>query len=142
MKLVSCALACAVSTWAEHAASHGFGARYDLPVPLAAYLTTAGLVVALSFAIAAPLLHVRRVKRIERGLTFGLSNGVLAAGRTVGVLLYLLVVVAGLFGMQSPFKNIAPLLVWAVWWVGMSYVSAFIGNVWLLLNPLDALFVW
>jgi hypothetical protein len=31
-------------------------------------------------------------------------------------------------------------MVWAIWWVGMAYISALLGNVWALVNPLDMLF--
>ena len=42
--------------------------------------------------------------------------------------------------MQSPLKNIAPVMVWAIWWVGMAYISALLGDLWALVNPLDTLF--
>ena len=44
--------------------------------------------------------------------------------------------------MQSPLKNIAPVMVWAIWWVGMAYISALLGDLWALVNPLDTLFAW
>lgn len=145
--LAGAALACALPA-AGPALAHGFGQRYSLPIPLWLYLTGAGLTVAASFVMFA--LLVRRTpsaqdyKRIDLmrlpigrvlgapGLLLGLQ--LLAAG------LYLLVIVAGLFGTQSPLKNIAPAMVWAIWWVGMAYVSALFGNLWALVNPLDTLF--
>jgi hypothetical protein len=33
-------------------------------------------------------------------------------------------------------------MVWAIWWVGMAYISALLGNLWALVNPLDTLFAW
>jgi len=45
-------LLCALVT-AGQAQAHGFGARYDLPIPLSLYLAGAGLTVALSFAMLA-----------------------------------------------------------------------------------------
>ncbi len=39
-------------------------------------------------------------------------------------------------------KNIAPVMVWAIWWVGMAYISALLGNLWALVDPLDTLFAW
>jgi hypothetical protein len=33
-------------------------------------------------------------------------------------------------------------MVWAIWWVGMAYVCALLGNLWALVNPLDAVFAW
>ena len=124
--------------------AHGFGQRYDLPLPLWLYLLGAGLTVALSFAFLAlwrrddagppdrgdyarPLLrHIPGA----RAIAFALRLLVLA--------LYLLVIVAGLVGVQNPVKNIAPAMVWAIWWVGMAYVSALLGDLWALVNPLDS----
>ena len=48
---------------------------------------------------------------------------------------------AGLLGTQSLLKNIAPAFVWALWWVGMTYISALAGDL-SLLNPLDTPFRW
>ena len=45
-----------------------------------------------------------------------------------------------MFGHQNPFKNLAPVAVWVIWWVGMALLCAFVGNVWALLNPFAALF--
>ncbi|MFQ5766336.1 MAG: hypothetical protein ACE5GT_15555, partial [Rhodospirillales bacterium] len=42
----------------------------------------------------------------------------------------------------SPTKNIAPTTVWVIWWVGMAYVSALVGNLWALINPWAVLFSW
>ena len=33
-------------------------------------------------------------------------------------------------------------MVWVVWWVGLAYVSALVGNVWALINPLKTIFEW
>ena len=50
-------------------------------------------------------------------------------------------VIAGLVGLQSGF-NIAPTFVWITWWVGLSFFTAFVGNVWPLVNPWRVLFDW
>src|SRR6202023_1385928 len=130
------------------AQAHGFGARYDLPIPLSLYLTGAGLTVALSFAMLA--LFMRTAPASDAYWRFNLTRtaggrllaapGVLLACRALAVALFLLVVAAGFFGIQSPLKNIAPVMVWAIWWVGMAYISALLGNLWALVNPLDTLF--
>jgi hypothetical protein len=130
--------------------AHGFGARYDLPIPLSLYLTGAGLTVALSFVMLA--LFMRSAPASDAYWRFNLTRTtcgrllaapvVLLACRALAVALFLLVVAAGFFGIQSPLKNIAPVMVWAIWWVGMAYISALLGNLWALVNPLDALFAW
>jgi hypothetical protein len=140
---------CALVT-AGQAQAHGFGARYDLPIPLSLYLAGAGLTVALSFVMLAVFMRgapaaddYRRINlmRTALGRLLG-APGVLLACRMLGVALFALVIAAGLFGAQSPLKNIAPVMVWAVWWVGMAYASALLGNLWALVNPLDTLFAW
>ncbi|MDQ6917087.1 MAG: hypothetical protein M3023_04625 [Pseudomonadota bacterium] len=136
------ALYCCTLALPGHAAAHGFGARYDLPIPLSLYITGAGLVVALSFVMLGSVLRLAPVSAGALRADGGRWPLVLPIARVIGVAVYLSVVFAGLFGVQSPLKNIAPVFVWALWWVGMSYVSAFIGNLWVLVNPLDGLFAW
>ena len=135
---------------AERAHAHGVGTRYELPIPLWLYLAGAGLTVALSFGALAFFARTGSGSRGHGGVPIlrwgpgphGLASWALLGLRAVGVGLYLMLIYAGLFGAQSPLKNITPVMVWAVWWVGMIYVSALLGHVWALLNPLDTLFAW
>ncbi len=145
LALAICAL---VTTGPAHA--HGFGARYDLPIPLSLYLAGAGFTVAVSFVMLAAFMrsaprsgeHWRLDLTRTAGGRFLVAPGFLLACRTLAVALFLVVVAAGLFGVQSPLKNIAPVMVWAIWWVGMAYISALLGDLWALVNPLDTLFAW
>ena len=54
--------------------------------------------------------------------------------------LFILILAAGLIGVQDPYENLAPTMVWIIWWVGMAYVSALFGNLWALINPWSMLF--
>src|SRR5262249_31736298 len=54
--------------------------------------------------------------------------------------LFVVTLLAGLIGNQNPYRNIAPTLVWIIFWVGLAYVSAFAGNFWALINPWRTLF--
>jgi hypothetical protein len=144
------ALALCALVVAGRVQAHGFGARYDLPIPLSFFLAGAGLTVALSFAMLAVFMRSAPASgqywrfdllRTAPGRALAAPSMRLAY-RAFGVALFCLVVAAGLFGAQSPLKNIAPVMVWAIWWVGMAYVSALLGNVWVLVNPLDTLFLW
>jgi hypothetical protein len=54
--------------------------------------------------------------------------------------LFVVTILAGLFGNPNPYRNIAPTLVWIVWWVGLAYVQAFVGDVWRLVNPWGTVF--
>lgn len=132
------------------AEAHGFGTRHELPLPLAVYLTSAALTILVSFLAMG--WFARRAVAVGEGLRLDvlatLPGRVLASApalfalRLAAVALFVLVVCAGLLGTQSPLKNIAPAFVWALWWVGMTYISALAGDLWALLNPLDTLFRW
>ncbi len=130
--------------------AHGFGARYDLPIPLSLYLAGAGLTVAVSFVMLAVFMRSAPVSGEHWRLNLTrtavgrllVAPGFLLVCRALAVALFLVVVAAGLFGVQSPLKNIAPVMVWAIWWVGMAYISALLGDLWALVNPLDTLFAW
>lgn len=131
---------------------HAFGQRYDLPLPLWLYLWGAAGVVAVTFVLLA-LFGAR-----QRGGAGSSSSGwagsnvpamcgnvprvVLLPFQVMSVAAFALVLAAGLFGRQDPFKNIAPTAIWIVGWVGLAYVCAFIGNVWALISPWAVAFAW
>jgi hypothetical protein len=125
------------------AIAHGFGQRYELPLPLGLYLFGAATVVALSFVLFALLLRgatpVQPSPR--RDLLAGPVGRVLGhrlvilALRLLVLALFVLTLLAGFLGEQNPYRNLAPTLVWIIFWVGMAYVSAFAGDLWALVNP-------
>jgi hypothetical protein len=132
------------------AAAHGFGQRYDLPVPLALWVAAAAAAVAFSFVVIG--VFVRRhpgAREYPRVNLLRWAPGRMAAdprlrvaARVVSVGLLALVVAAGFAGDQTPTRNLAPTWVWVVWWVGLAYVSALLGNLWTVVNPWAALFAW
>jgi hypothetical protein len=128
-----------VAAWA-----HAFAERYDLPVPLGYFVAGAAATVALSFVVAALFM---------RGVSQGPAKGFVvplgpllpvlrAVCRVISVVLLGMIVVAGLLGTRNPEMNLAPVLVWIIWWVGLSFVAACIGNIWPALDPWHALFEW
>jgi YHS domain-containing protein len=64
------------------------------------------------------------------------------AAQLVLVVLFLLIIAAGLFGHQNPALNLAPLLTWTVWWGGLVVVIMFFGKAWCTVCPWDALAGW
>jgi hypothetical protein len=139
------AAACAA---ASSAGAHGFGERYDLPLPFTLYLYGAAGAIVLS--LVALVLLVRRAPahparpRIDL-LKYPIGRAAVmlcAPLRLATLILLALTIVAGFLGDQSPYKNIAPTLVWIIFWVGMTFASALIGNIWDALNPWRTLFAW
>src|SRR5262245_4622547 len=135
---------------ARPAAAHGFGQRYDLPVPLLLWVAGAAAAVAFSFVVIGLFARGNRgaegyprVNLLRWRLGRGLADRRLRlAAQVVSVGLFILVVTAGLIGNQNPTRNFAPIWVWVIWWVGVAYVSALAGNVWAVVNPWAAIFGW
>jgi hypothetical protein len=130
-------------TFPASAFAHGFGQRYDLPLPLSLYLYGTAAVVVVSFVVVS--LFVRRSAG-SRGyprlnlLAFPAGRWIahpllVRTIRVVSLALFLLTVAAGFIGDQNPYRNIAPTMIWIVAWVGLAYVSAFVGDLWTLINP-------
>ncbi|CAA9440574.1 MAG: hypothetical protein AVDCRST_MAG80-1287 [uncultured Rubrobacteraceae bacterium] len=134
--------------------AHGFGQSYDLPLPLWLYLYGAGAAVLASFVPISlfagkksgedapyryPRFNLLRVGFLRTVLT---SRTLLLGLRLLSVGLFLLVVLTGLLGRQNADANFAPTFVWIIWWVGLGFFTAFVGNVWPLVNPWKVLFEW
>ena len=132
------------------ALAHGFGQRYDLPVPLGLWISGAAVAVAFSFVVIARFANAdpgaHRARRLDL-LRFDLGRA-LADRRTrtlaqaLAVVSLGLIVATGLAGNQNPTRNLAPTAIWIVWWVGFAYVSALVGDLWAAINPWAALFTW
>ena len=121
------------------ASAHGFGQRYELPLPLSLYLFGAAAAVALSFVVFG--LFVRRGSAPRTCTQIDLLDnaiGRMIAGheallwtlRLAVLGLFVVAILAGLIGDHNPYRNIAPTLVWIIWWVGLAYVQAFAGDLW------------
>ncbi len=143
--LLLAAAACGLAT---PAAAHGFGQRYELPLPLSLYLFAAGAAVALSFLIFGLFVRHAPPSRAGAGIDL-LATGfgrrlahpiVVTVLKLVAVGLLIRTIAAGLLGDQNPYRNIAPTLVWIIWWVGLVYVSVLFGNLWALINPWRTIF--
>ncbi len=134
--------AAALALLPAEASAHAFGVRYDLPLPLALWLTAAGLAVALSFLVFALALQRGGGAHTPRLALLRLHPLALEALHAVSVCVFFVVVAAGLFGNQDSFRNLAPAFVWIVWWIGFAYLSAAAGDLWAVLNPWQALYRW
>jgi len=120
------------------ACGHGFGQRYDLPIPLSFYIWSAGATVALSFIVFAFFLRAEP-GGIRWQRTWHVDGRIVviavATLRTLAPALLILVIAAGLFGNQDPVRNLAPVTIWVLAWVGLAFISLSIGDVWALINP-------
>ena len=148
LKIVLPLLALGAAALAHPVYAHGFGERTELPVPLGYFLVGAGVAVALSFAViglfvkggAARASYWRYNLFRVRALRLVLTSPILLPLKLLSVFVLGLVIAAGLVGEQPPSSNFAPIFVWIVWWVGMAFLVALVGNLWALFNPWKILF--
>ena len=136
---------------ASPVSAHAFGQRYDLPIPLNYFLIGAVAAVALSFVVLGmfvqrsagqinyPRLNLLRAPVVGQMLSSQIASAVV---RAVSVAVFILLVVAGFVGTDRPIENISPTFIWIIWWVGMGYVVALLGNVWMAVNPWKITFEW
>ena len=133
------------------ALAHGFGERYDLPVPLNLFIFGAALTVGISFIVIAFFVksstsNIRYFKynllsigAIAKVLT---SNLFACVVKALSVGIFILVIVAGIIGSSNPIDNISPTFIWVIWWIGIVYITSLFGNIWYFLNPWKTIFEW
>ena len=142
------AILLALGPLAPPAYAHGFGERYDLPLPLTYFVIAGAAAVILSFVVVGlfvrgehtgngyPRLDLYRFQPL-RAILSGPLTWLL---QLASLGLFFLVITTGLFGSDRPVNNLTPTFVWIIWWVGMGFVVSLFGNLWALVNPWKILF--
>ena len=123
--------------------AHGLTARADLPLPHWLFAWGAAVVLVVSFLALAvlwpkPKLEHAGVRPVPF-LRFLTSRPVEVLCGTAGVATLGLVIYAGFAGSQNPSSNIAPVIVFVLFWVGFVPVSVLFGNVFAAFNPWRAI---
>lgn len=143
-------LAIAAALLAQPAYAHGFGERYDLPVPLSYFVVGGGAAVVLSFVFIGAVVkgefqrfNYPRINPLQSPvLRVILAGPALLPVKMFAVFVLGLIVAVGVFGEPRPSDNLAPTFIWVIWWVGMGFFIALFGNLWALVNPWKALYGW
>lgn len=126
--------------------AHGLGGRLDLPVPEWLFVYGAAAVVLISFVALGVLWKQPRLEDPAEGRPFpdalqGVfrSRAVEVVVRALFVLILCIVFAAGIAGRDQAFFNIAPWIVYVIFWVGLAFVHALFGNWWATLSPWDSI---
>lgn len=124
---------------------HGFGERYDLPVPMIWVITAACCVVLLSFLITPFIQHTSVNVTSKRLIYFQLDDpsSVMSGQNTwwsntlkaFSISLLILTWSAAMWGSADPLMNFSPTFIWIIWWLGTSFVCMMFGNVWHHIDP-------
>lgn len=145
------AVSAAVLAWLTPVlvSAHGFGQRIDLPVPLYLYMFGGGAVVALSFILLGLLptrvseaLYAYPRSNLSKLSWFRAISSPIALKplRVVLVVVLIASTASGLFGTQSAAFNLLPTVVWILFAIGITFTTAFFGNIWSVINPFKTLY--
>jgi hypothetical protein len=142
--LVASALGCLLlAALPASAAAHGIVGRRDLPIPQAAFFWASSGVLVVSFLLLGalwrrPLLQEPRERLVLRLTPWTVRVAEVALG-TLGIVLFCVVVYAGLAGVDSPTANLAPTFVFVLFWVGLVPLTLVVGDVYRAVCPWRAL---
>ncbi len=119
--------------------AHGIVGRADLPIPAQLFGVAAALVLVVSFVTLAVGWTRPRLEQVRERPLLRLPLLVDVVLGTAGVLAFAATVYAGLAGTDVTTENLAPTVVYVVFWVGVPVVSLLLGDVFRLLSPWRAL---
>ena len=116
-----------------HTSEQGF----VLLLPTEVYISAGVLAVALSVLILAVLPERLSTGLLSSKSLFQLpelpSIRVVTSLFSLTVLMLLLVI--GVIGPHDPLKNLLPLSIWTLWWIGFVCLQGVFGNLWRWINP-------
>ena len=123
----------------DPALAHGLVGREDLPIPKWLFGWAAAVVLVASFVGLAVLWPKARLEQPTERRIAGVPRILDPLAGALGVALFALVVYAGFAGDQTTTNNLAPTLIFVLFWVGLAVVSPIFGDVFKALNPWRAI---
>ena len=125
---------------------HGIGGRLDLPVPLSYFAAGAAVVLVVTFVGLAVLWPEPRLADGPRYRETGWRPRLswLTALGVAGLLLTIVAGLAAVFARTDAIgsRNLAPLLLWVVFWLVVPFLGVVIGDIYSVLNPWRGLAGW
>jgi hypothetical protein len=121
------------------AAAHGLVGRAYLPVPAWLFAWAAGAVLIVSFFALGRLWSAPRLEPATPRRWFPLPTFLQPVCGALGIALLVVIVYSGIRGTQIPTNNIAPTVMYVIFWVGVPVLSALLGDFWPLFSPWRAL---
>jgi hypothetical protein len=129
----------AVAALPDAALAHGLVGKQDLPIPRWLFAWGASVVLVASFVGLAVLWPRPRLERAPARHRFTVPVAVEVLCGALGVGAFVAVVYAGLAGVQTATANLAPTVIYVIFWVGIPFVSVLAGDVFALFNPWRAI---
>jgi hypothetical protein len=119
--------------------AHGIVGRADLPIPVTLFAAACAAVLVVSFVALALGWSQPRLAALPHKRLFALPLAVEVLLGALGVFVFIVTAYAGLFGSERPDTNLAPTMVYVVFWVGVPFASLLFGDIFRLLSPWRAI---
>src|SRR3954466_3956364 len=129
----------AVAVLPDAALAHGLVGKQDLPIPRWLFAWAAAVVLVVSFVALAVLWPRPRLEDAAERRRWRAPAALEVLCGVIGVAAFAFVVYAGFAGTQAPTANLAPTVIYVVFWVGIPFVSAVFGDVFAAFNPWRAI---
>jgi hypothetical protein len=146
-KSVACLLPAA---WSGSARACVLGAVYNLPIPFGMYASGAGAALVVSFIVVAFVLRGPVASGTIAAASLGslhvsqlsLPRWVVSTASWASLFGLLLTITTGLWGSANPLANFNMTFFWIIFWLGLTYSTALLGDLYSLINPWRALCGW
>jgi hypothetical protein len=120
----------------ESSFAHGLVGKQDLPIPKWLFAWAACIVLVVSFVGLATLWPTARLQQPRERTVLRVPRLFAPLAGAIGVVLFLIVVYAGLAGEQSsPQANLIVTVVFVAFWIGIPFASVLVGDVFRAINP-------
>jgi hypothetical protein len=138
--LAAAALATAAAlTLPASALAHGLVGKQDLPIPRWLFAWAAAVVLVVSFVALATMWPRPRLERVREQRVLRVPAIFEALCGTLGIAAFIATVWAGFAGSQTASANLAPTVIYVVFWVGIPFATVLFGDVFAALNPWRAI---
>ncbi len=117
------------------ASAHGVAQRADLPIPEWLFVWGAVLVLVASFVALASLWPQSVLEQVRERRLFRVPLALEILAGSLGVAAFLITVWAGFAGNQTATANLAPTVIYVIFWVGVPFASVLLGDVFAAFNP-------
>lgn len=121
------------------ASAHGLVGKQDLPIPRWLFAWGASIVLVASFVGLAILWPRPRLEHAPPRHRFTVPVVAEIVCGALGVGAFVAVVYAGMAGTQTATANLAPTVIYVIFWVGIPFLSVLVGDIFALFNPWRAI---
>jgi hypothetical protein len=121
------------------ALAHGLVGKQDLPIPRWLFAWAAAAVLVVSFVALAVLWPRPRLERVRERPVLRVPALLEVLCGILGVAAFVVTVWAGFAGSQTATANLAPTVVYVVFWVAIPFTTIVLGDVFAAFNPWRAI---